>query len=128
MFLKDFYTKIFLEEINEQATEETIKKFKKIWWYNQRNKNERGLRLTDEGLSHILQIGIKNYEIEFPESVKINSQLLIWLDRFLDSPYYIKKKSIIVTKERTALEMHLFSGDIYKFGYVRALAKKINSD
>lgn len=128
MNLQDSYTIVFLTEISESTSEEQIKKYKKLWWYNQRNKNERGLRLTDEGLSHVLQIGIKTYEIEFPESVKINSQLLIWLDRFLDSPYYIKKKSIIVTKERTALEMHLFSGDIYKFGYVRALAKKINSD
>jgi hypothetical protein len=128
MNLQDSYTKIFLEQNNEPATSEQIKKFKKIWWYNQRNQNQKGLRLTEQGLDHIDTIDMKKYEIPFPEDLKINSQLLIWLDRFLDSPYYISKKSITVIKEKTALEMYLFSGDIHKYGYVRALAKKIKSE
>lgn len=127
MNLKDSYTKIFLKEGNYTITDDQINKFKKVWWYNQRNKNHTALRLTDEGLSYIDKIGLKKYEVPFPDSVKINCQLLIWLDRFIDSPYYICKKSIIVTREKTALEMYLFSGDVYKYGYAKALSKKINS-
>lgn len=128
MDLKDSYTKVFLAETDESITDEKIQTYKKLWWYNQRNKNDNSLRLTTEGLSYIDQIGIKKYEIPFPESVKVNSQLLLWLDHYLDSPYFIAKKSIIVIRERTALEMHLFSGDIYKYGYVKALSKKLISD
>lgn len=127
MNLKDSYTMAFLKEGQQELTEEKINESKKTWWYNQRSKTQTGLRLTDTGLKYVDDVQIKKYEIEFQGSVKINSQLLIWLDRFLDCPYYIGKKSIIVTKERAALEMYLFSGDIQKFGYVRALSKKSQS-
>ena len=128
MNLKDSYTIAFLKEGQQELTEEKIRQCKKIWWYNQRSNSEIGLRLTDAGLKYIDDMQIKKYEIQFPDSVKINSQLLIWLDRLLDCPYYINKKSIIVTKERAALEMYLFSGNVQKFGYVKALAKKIQSN
>lgn len=128
MNLKDSYTIAFLKEGQQELTEERILESKRTWWYNQRSKTQTGLRLTDIGLKYIEDVQIKKYEIEFPDSVKINSQLLIWLDRFLDCPYYIGKKSIFVTREKAALEMYLFSGDIQKYGYVKALSKKLQSN
>ena len=127
MNLKDSYTIAFLKEGQQELTKQKISECRKNWWYNQRSKTQTGLRLTDIGLKYIDDVQIKKYEIEFPDSVKINSQLLIWLDRFLDCPYYLGKKSIYVTKEKAALEMYLFSGDIQKFGYIKALSKKLNS-
>lgn len=127
MTLKNSYTESFLKLGRQEVSQEEIDKHKKIWWYNKRKNNNTSLRLTEEGLNYTLEIGLRNYEIEFPNSVHLNPQVLVWLDRFLDSPYFLKKKSIIVTKEKAAFELYLFSGDIQKFGFVKALAKKLNS-
>jgi hypothetical protein len=49
---------------------------------------------------------------------------MIWLDRFIDSPYYIDKNSIVVFKEKTAVQLILFNGDIQKYGIARAMAEQ----
>jgi hypothetical protein len=38
------------------------------------------------------------------------------------------KKGIIVTNEKKALELHLFSGDIRKYGLMKAMKRQINED
>ena len=55
-------------------------------------------------------------------------QILVWLDKFIDSPYYFNKKKIIVTEERTAFELYLFSGDVRKMGYAKAMASRLKSE
>ena len=92
MNLKDSYTIAFLKEGQQELTEQKISECRKNWWYNERAKSQTGLRLTDIGLKYIDDVQIKKYEIELPDFVKINSQLLIWLGRFLDCPYYLGKK------------------------------------
>jgi hypothetical protein len=46
------------------------------------------------------------------------------MDNFIDCPYYITPYSIIVTNERKAMELHLFSGDIRKYGLTKALKRQ----
>jgi hypothetical protein len=127
MNLQNAYTENFLSVGNKKLSKEEIIKHKKVWWYNKRQCNDTSLRLTEEGFNYIKEVGIRCYEIDFPESVKLNPQILVWLDRFLDSPYFLNKKSIVVIKEKTALELHLFAGDVQKFGFVKTLSKKLNS-
>jgi hypothetical protein len=54
--------------------------------------------------------------------------VLVWLDNFIDSPYYITKKFIVVLKEKAAFELYLFSGDIRKMGYNKALACRLSQE
>jgi hypothetical protein len=127
MLNKDVYTKLFLELGNEIVNDDAIKKFKNIWWYNIRSKNIGGLRLTDVGLEYLNSIDIRKYEIDFPKKTKLTPQLLVYLDKFINCPYHINNSTVIVTEEKTALELHLFSGDILKMGYAKTLAKRLNS-
>lgn len=127
MDIKDTYTKTFLKAAGINS--EDVDQYKKSWWYNFRSKNAGGLRLTEEGLNFIsTQAEIKTYKVEFPKDFSITPQVLVWLDNFIDSPYYITKKYMIVLKEKAAFELYLFSGDIKKFGYAKALNKRLNQE
>jgi hypothetical protein len=126
---KDQYTKIFLKAANLPHTDDDIKIKRTEWWWNVRSKDSGGLRLTDEALTHIeLEAKIKTYKVDFPKNFSITPQVLLWLDNFIESPYYITKKSITVLKEKSAFELYLFSGDVQKLGYNKALAKRMNQD
>lgn len=126
---RDIYTTVFLKSSNQSINEEAIKKFRKIWWWNNRRKTEGGLRLTESALKYIEEVcEIKTYRIEFPNEFCVTSQVLIWLDRFIDSPYYIDNRHITVLKEKAAFELYLFSGDVRKFGHNKALNKRLNQD
>lgn len=125
MDIKDSYTKIFLEAAGLDSTEEEIKKRRYEWWWNVRGKNNGGQRLTDQALEFIESVaGIKTYKISFPKDFEFTPQVLLWLDQYIESPYYFNKKYIIVLKEKAALELFLFSGDVRKLGHTRALSKR----
>ena len=129
MDLKDAYTKVFLQAADQEATGEKIKAFKPIWWWNIRQKNQGGLRLTDQALHFIEEEAkIKTYSIELPKDFSVTPQVLVWLDKFIDSPFYITKRKIIVLKEKAAFELYLFSGDIRKMGYNKALSSRLSQD
>lgn len=129
MDLKDAYTRVFLQAADIETTPEKIKEYKSVWWWNLRSKDSGGLRLTEHALNFIQEYAkIKTYKIEFPQEFAITPQVLIWLDNFIDSPFYITKKCIIVMKERAAFELYLFSGDIRKMGHNKALAKRLSQE
>lgn len=124
MDAKDRYTVAFLKAVDIAPDEKLIKEYKGVWWLNFRTKHEGGLRLTEQGLEFITtKAEIKSYFIEFPKDLIITSQVLIWLDNFIKSPYFINKKGITVLSEKTAFELYLFSGDVKKMGASKALAK-----
>lgn len=129
MDIKDTYTRVFLQAASIEADSDTIKKYKSIWWWNFRSKDAGGLRLTEEAITFIQEDAkIKTYKIEFPKEFAFTPQVLVWLDNFIDSPFYITKKYIVVLKEKAAFELYLFSGDIRKLGYNKALAKRLSQD
>jgi hypothetical protein len=129
MELKDQLTLVFLKAANQNHSEEEIKKFRNIFWWNYRRKESGGLRLTDEGLRFITEeCHLKSYPVNFPRDLKMTSQVLIWLDHFIKSPYYITSKTITVLSEKDAFELYLFSGDVKKMGAGKALAKRYAQD
>jgi hypothetical protein len=71
---------------------------------------------------------IKTYKIDFPKEFSFTPQVLVWLDNFIDSPFFITKKHIVVLKEKSAFELYLFSGDIRKMGHNKALAKRLSQE
>lgn len=123
MISKKAYTTIFLESAGIDVTQELLEGKIKAWWWNLRNKNKGGLRLSDEALLFIeAQSKIKTYKVPFPENLTLTPQVLLWLDNFIECPYYITKKDITVLKEKSAFELYLFSGDVRKMGYNKAMA------
>jgi hypothetical protein len=123
---KDIYTRSILKAAGIDANDNNVKEKKIEWWYNIRSKDEGGLRLTEEGIKFITEnAGIKIYTVELPDNLTQTSQILIWLDNFITSPYFLSKKELIVTEEKTAFELWMFSGDVQKLGYSKAMSKRL---
>ena len=126
---KDTYTTVFLKAVGKEVNQEQLKQYRLAWWLNVRDKDRGGLRLTEQALKFIQEDAkIKTYKIEFPKDLAITPQILVWLDQYIDSPFFITKKYIVVLKEKAAFELYLFSGDVKKMGYSKALAKQLNQD
>lgn len=126
---KDTYTRVFLQAAEIEPTPEKIKEYKAVWWWNLRNKSTGGLRLTEQALEFIEKYAkIKTYKIEFPEQFSFTPQVLIWLDNFIDSPFFVTKKHIVVMKEKAAFELYLLSGDIRKYGHNKAMNKRLSQE
>jgi hypothetical protein len=120
---KETYTKIFLKQLGKSINESTLKEYMPEWWQNTREKEEGGLRLTDAGFDMLSEIGLANYEVPYPKDLKMTTQVIIFLDKFIDCPYYLSHNAIYVTHEKKALELTLFSGDLRKYGLNKALSR-----
>tara|TARA_B100001093_G_scaffold373277_1_gene358256 strand:- start:1201 stop:1557 length:357 start_codon:yes stop_codon:yes gene_type:complete len=109
--------------------DESVKTAYYTWWQNVReNYESRSLRLTKIGYEWIQSLDLKTYTIKFPNKIVFTPQTYLWLDEFVDCPYYVDKKQIIVTMEKMALQLMLFAGDITKYGLARAMSKAENQD
>ena len=64
------------------------------------------------------------YEIPFPKDFTMTTQTIIFLDQFINCPYYITPRSIFVTDEKKSMELHLFSGDLRKYGLIKAIERQ----
>ena len=121
---KEIYTRIFLKQSNIAINELSIKTYMPKWWKNSRTKDTGGLRLTDEGYDFLKdELDIRMYEVPYKADTEFTTQVIIWLDQFIDCPYYLSQRCMYVTDERKALELSLFSGDIRKYGMTKALKK-----
>lgn len=125
MITKETYTKIFLKQADIALSEAAMKEYVPVWWQNTRSKEEGGLRLTEEGFEFIREtLDLTVFEVPFPRDFKMTTQVLIFLDKFIDCPYFLSNHSLWVTDEKKALELHLFSGDVKKYGIIKALKRQ----
>jgi hypothetical protein len=124
---KDLSKKLY-EELGERSENVGFDQFHKSVWKSLRNKKVGGWGLTFDGYKYLRDVlGYKDYRIEFPkdEEFQVTSQTVIWMDRFIDCPYFLDKDAIIVFKEKTAFQLILFSGDVHKFGWSSNEAKHL---
>ena len=122
---KETYTKVFLKQAEIAISDVTMKEYMSTLWQNTRVKEDGGLRLTDYGLEFLKsKLELATYEIPFPKDFELTTNTIIWLDKFIDCPYWLCKYSIEVTDEKKALELHLFSGDVKKYGLTKALNRQ----
>lgn len=118
---KNTYTKIFLKELGKSINDLSVKEYLPLWWKNTREKDIGGLRLTDAGYETIREIGLATYDIPYPKDMPMTTSVIIYLDKFIDCPYYLTNRSITVTNEKKAVELTLFSGDLRKYGLTKAM-------
>ena len=121
---KETYTKIFLNQLGKSTDSATVKQYMPLWWQNTRSKDSGGLRLTDAGIDILQEIGLKTYDIPYPREMPLTTQVIIFLDQFIDCPYYLTNRSITVTNEKKMVELTLFSGDLRKYGLTKAMNRQ----
>lgn len=121
---KETYTKMFLKQLGKSTDELTVKEHMSLWWKNTRNKGSGGLRLTEQGLDVLSEIDLATYDIPYPHDMPLTTQVIIFLDQLIDCPYYLTNRSIIVTNEKKAVELTLFSGDLRRYGLVKAMKRQ----
>lgn len=121
---KETYTKVFLKQSDIAISDANIKQYMSDWWQNTRGKTTGGLRLTEDGFDFLQEnLDIQMYEIPFPRDFKFTTQTYIFLDQFITCPYYLTNYSIWVTDEKKSMELHLFSGDLRKYGLTKAMKR-----
>ena len=121
---KEAYTKIFLKELGKTASDANVKEYMPLWWQNTRIKDEGGLRLTELGFDMLSEINLATYDVPYPKEMPLTTQVIIFLDKFIDCPYYLTNRSIAVTSEKKAVELSLFSGDLRKYGLTKAMNRQ----
>ena len=121
---KTAYTRTFMQLLEQPIHDETVKTNYYTWWQNVRESYQaRSLRLTKQGFEMLESIDLKTYTVKFPQKIIFTPQTYLWLDEFVDCPYFVDKAKIIVTMEKMALQLMLFAGDVTKYGMARAMSK-----
>lgn len=114
MSQKDEITRFVLKTL--EISDSSYKSYYNSWWFNKRQKSKGGLRLTEAGHTAFQTAGLKSYHIDFDEYItNPSAKLMLQLDNFIDSPFYICPKFIEVYTEKMAIQLVLFSGNIEKF-------------
>jgi hypothetical protein len=125
MITRDALTKIFLQQWGKTTDEINVKVFGRKWWQSTRANKQTNFRLSEEGYEFLIkELDLKEYEIPFTEPIELSPQTIIFLERYVDCPYYLTPMSITVFSERKGFELMLFSDDIRKFGLIKAMNER----
>ena len=125
MITRDALTKIFLQQWGKSTDEANFKIYSRKWWQSTRVSKQTAFRLSDEGFEFLVnELDMKSYEIPFTEPIELSPQTIVFLERYVDCPYYLTVESITVFTERKSFELMLFSDDIRKFGLIKAMNER----
>jgi hypothetical protein len=125
MITRDTLTKIFLQQWGKSTDDINVKMFGRKWWQSTRAGKQNNFRLSEDGYEFLVsELDLKEYEIPFTEPIELSPQTIIFLERYVDCPYYLTQMSITVFSERKSFELMLFSDDIRKFGLIKAMNER----
>ena len=125
MISRDVLTKIFLQQWGKSTDDTNVSMYSRTWWQSNRTSKQSAFRLTDKGYEFLVsELELKEYEIPFTEPIELSPQTIIFLERYVDCPYYLTTQSITVFSERKSFELYMFSDDIRKFGLIKAMNER----
>ena len=125
MISRTALTKIFLQQWGKSIDSANVQLFGRKWWQSTRVGKENAFRLSEEGFEFLTSdLELKSYEIPFTESIELSPQTIIFLERYIDCPYYLTTESVTVFSEKKSFELMLFSDDIRKFGLIKAMNER----
>lgn len=125
MITRDVLTKVFLKEWGKSTDDANVQLYSRKWWQSNRVNKQTAFRLSEEGFEFLTnELGIQMYEVPFTEPIELSPQTIIFLERYIDCPYYLTTQSITVFSERKSFELFMFSDDIRKFGLIKAMNER----
>jgi len=125
MISRTALTKIFLQQWGKSIDDANVQLFSRKWWQSTRVGKDSAFRLSDEGYEFLVkELDLREYEIPFTKPIELSPQTIIFLERYVDCPYYLTNMSITVFSERKSFELMLFSDDIRKFGLIKAMNER----
>ena len=129
MISRNTLTKIFLQQWGKSTDDANLKLYSRVWWKSNRINKQTAFRLSEQGLEFLTTIlEVKSYEVSFTEAIELSPQTIIFLEKYIDCPYFLTSESITVFSERKNFELCLFSDDIRKFGLVKAMNERIKTE
>lgn len=125
MVTRDVLTQIFLQQWGKSIDESNVRHYSRIWWQSSRVNKQTAFRLTEAGCEFLMgELELRSYEIPFVEEIELSPQTIIFLERYIDCPYYLTNKCVTVFSEKKSFELQLFSDDIRKFGLIKAMNER----
>jgi hypothetical protein len=125
MIQRDTLTKIFLDQWGKCTDDTNVKLFSRKWWQSSRVGKQTAYRLSDDGYEFLKNtLELKAYEVPFTDTIEISPQTIVFLERYMDCPYYLTYKSITVFSERKCVELYFFSDDIRRYGLAKAMKER----
>lgn len=125
MIPRSALTKIFLQQWGKSIDDANVKIYSRKWWQSNRVGKDNAFRLSEEGFDFLTnELELKCYEIPFTEPIELSPQTIVFLERYIDCPYFLTVESITVFSERKSFELMLFSDDIRKYGLVKAMNER----
>lgn len=125
MIDRDTLTKIFLQQWGKTTDDANLSMYSRTWWQSNRANKQNAFRLSDKGYEFLVgELELKEYEVPFTEPIELSPQTIIFLERYIDCPYYLTTQSITVFSEKKSFELYLFSDDIRKFGLIKAMNER----
>ena len=119
---REVLTRIFLQQWGKSTDDANVQMFGRKWWQSNRANKPMAFRLSEDGFEFLTQeLEVRMYEIPFTDSIELSPQTIIFLERYVDCPYYLTNQSISVFSERKSFELMLFSDDIRKYGIIKAI-------
>lgn len=125
MISRDVLTKIFLKQWGKSTDNANVQLYSHKWWQSNRVNKQNAFRLTEDGFNFLVNdLELQNYEIPFTEPIELSPQTIIFLEKYIDCPYFLTNQSITVFSEKKSFELYLFSDDIRKFGLIKAMNER----
>lgn len=120
---RETYTKVFLNSAKITADQANVQKYSFQWWYDGQINPTGGLRLSKAGRDFLADdLGITFYKIEFPPTLNVNkANVLLYINEFITCPYYLTNNFMELTDDRKAVELIMFSGDLERYGLIKAI-------
>jgi hypothetical protein len=125
MITRDVLTKVFLQQWGKSIDDANVSMYSRTWWQSNRVNKQTAFRLSEEGFDFLTNtLELHSYEVPFTEPIELSPQTIIFLERYIDCPYFLTTESITVFSEKKSFELFLFSDDIRKFGLIKAMNER----
>jgi hypothetical protein len=119
-------TNIVISELKLANDKTAVRKYHAAIWKNIRNTSSVKMRLTEVGFRALKdRLNLKTYQIDL-QKIELTNQILLNLDKYMEGPYYLDKDSITVFREKTAIELILYEGNLKKFVSAKLSCKEKN--